>query len=165
MGRGRKPIAAEIKELTGAYRKNPQRKNHAAPSSDGQEPDLPDWFGELEVSKWNELCADLGRLKVLASDTREILIAYCTAYGRWREARDKVNETGLAIWEIDKDGNSKLKRNPYVSEEQKYRELMNRLLPELGLTPASRQKLSSLKLDDDKPDDPFIGLMQRMGRG
>jgi phage terminase small subunit len=43
--------------------------------------------------------------------------------------------------------------------------MMNRLLPELGLTPASRQKLTSLKLDDDKADDPFAGLMERMGRG
>jgi P27 family predicted phage terminase small subunit len=165
MARGRRPLAAEIKEITGAYRKNPQRKNAAAPVSDGLTPDMPHWFGPLEVEKWNELCGDLGRLKVLASDTREILVAYCTAYRRWREARDKVDETGLAITEIGKDGNATLKRNPYVTEEQKYREHMNRLLPELGLTPASRQKLTSLKLDDDKADDPFAGLMERMGRG
>jgi P27 family predicted phage terminase small subunit len=164
MGKGRKPISAEIKELTGAYRKNPQRKNDAAPTADGSEPEMPEWFGELETEKWLELCDDLGRLGVLSSDNREILVAYCTAYARWREAREKVNETGLAVWEIDKDGNSKLKKNPYVAEEQKYREHMNRLLPEFGLTPASRQKLKSLKTDDDK-DDSFSMLMERMGRG
>jgi phage terminase small subunit len=41
---------------------------------------------------------------------------------------------------------------------------MNRLLPEFGLTPASRQKLKSLKTDEDK-DDSFSMLMERMGRG
>jgi P27 family predicted phage terminase small subunit len=165
MARGRRPIAAEIKEITGAYRRNPQRKNAAAPVCDGLTPAMPHWFGPLEVEKWNELCGDLGRLKVLASDTREILVAYCTAYRRWREARDKVDATGLAILEEGKDGQTIWKRNPFVTEEQKYREHMNRLLPELGLTPASRQKLTSLKLDDDKADDPFAGLMERMGRG
>jgi P27 family predicted phage terminase small subunit len=46
----------------------------------------------------------------------------------------------------------------------KFREQLNKLLPELGLTPASRQKLTSLKLDDKK-DDPFAKIMERMGRG
>ena len=165
MARGRKPLAMEIKELTGAYRKDPQRKNHEAPTADGEAPDVPDWFGALELEKWAELCSDLGRMAVLSSDTREILIAYCTAYARWREAREQVNATGLAIMEEGKQGQTILKRSPYVAEEQKYRELMNRLLPELGLTPASRQKLKSLKLDDAAKDDPSGSLMERMGRG
>jgi len=101
---------------------------------------------------------------VISTDTREILVAYCTAYGHWMEARTKVAETGLAIESYDKDGNRIITRNGYVTEMHKFREQMNKLLPELGLTPASRQKLTSLKLDDGK-DDPFAKIMARMGRG
>jgi hypothetical protein len=51
MGKGRKPIAAEIKRATGAYNKNPQRENKSAPTADGNDPDMPDWFDELETEK------------------------------------------------------------------------------------------------------------------
>jgi P27 family predicted phage terminase small subunit len=125
---------------------------------------MPDWFGEVETQKWNELSVDLKANGVLSSDTREVLVAYCTTYAKWMEAREKVAETGLAIEGFDKDGNRTITRNAYVSEMNKFREQLNKLLPELGLTPASRQKLTSLKLDDKK-EDPFAKIMARMGRG
>jgi P27 family predicted phage terminase small subunit len=62
------------------------------------------------------------------------------------------------------DGNLTITRNGYVTEMHKFREQMNKLLPELGLTPASRQKLTSLKVEDDG-DDAFASIMKRMGRG
>jgi P27 family predicted phage terminase small subunit len=164
MARGRKPIAAEIKEATGSFRKDPQRRNKAAPKADGQCPKMPEWFGDVEAQKWNELSLDLKTNGVLSSDTREILIAYCTAYAKWIEARSKVEETGLAIEGVDKEGNLTITKNAYVGEMHKFREQLNKLLPELGLTPASRQKLTSLKLDDKK-EDPFAKIMARMGRG
>lgn len=164
MVRGRKSIAPEIKQATGAYKKNPQRKNKSAPLADGQPPEMPEWFGDLEKEKWNDLVKDLTNNGVIATDTREILIAYCTAYAHWMEAREHVKETGLAIVGIDKSGNTQIMRNTYVTEMSKFRDQMNRLLPELGLTPASRQKLTSLKLEDDK-DDPFASILERMGRG
>jgi P27 family predicted phage terminase small subunit len=164
MARGRKPLAAEIKEATGAFRKDPQRRNKAAPKADGQAPDMPSWFGKVETEKWNQLSADLKTNGVLSSDTREILVAYCTAYAKWMEARAKVKKTGLAIEGVDKEGNVTITKNAYVAEMHKFREQLNKLLPELGLTPASRQKLTSLKLDDAK-EDPFAKIMARMGRG
>jgi P27 family predicted phage terminase small subunit len=164
MGKGRKPIAAEIKRATGAYSKNPQRENKSAPTADGNDPDMPDWFEGLEREKWSELVSDLRRNGVISSDTREILIAYCTAYRYWREARIKVATTGLAIEGFDKQGNVQITRNTYVTEMSKFRDQMNRLLPELGLTPASRQKLTAITADDEK-ENPFASIMARMGRG
>ena len=143
MARGRRPIAAEIKEATGAFRKDPQRRNKAAPKANGQCPQMPDWFGEVEAQKWIELSADLKTNGVLSSDTREVLVAYCTTYAKWIEAREKVADTGLAIEGFHKEGNRTITRNAYVSEMNKFREQLNKLLPELGLTPASRQKLTS----------------------
>jgi P27 family predicted phage terminase small subunit len=80
------------------------------------------------------------------------------------DARGKIVETGLAIEGYDKDGNRTVTRNGYMAELHKFREQMNKLLPELGLTPASRQKLTSLKVEDDG-DDAFASIMKRMGRG
>ena len=161
---GRKPLAAEVKDLTGAYRKDPQRKNNAAPKADGKSPRMPTGFCRVAKAKWKELCADLERNGVLSTDTREMLIAYCVTFAKWTEARQKVKETGLAIHSVDKLGNDVISRNPYVAEMHKFREQLNKLLPEFGLTPASRQKLTSMKLDDGK-EDPFAKIMERMGRG
>jgi P27 family predicted phage terminase small subunit len=164
MVRGRKPLATEVKEATGAFNKNPQRKNKAAPTADGVAPEIPKELCRVARAKWSELIADLKRNGVLSTDTREILIAYCTIYAHWMEARKNVKATGLAIAGVDKAGNTTITRNAYVAEMHKFREQMNKLLPEFGLTPASRQKLTSMKLDDTE-DDPFAKIMERMGRG
>jgi P27 family predicted phage terminase small subunit len=161
---GRKALAQEVKEATGAFRKNPQRKNVTAPSADGASPTPPKHLCRVAKAKWKELVGDLKRNGVLSTDTREMLVSYCTIFAKWMEAREKVEQTGLAIESVDKMGQLVISRNPYVSEMHKFREQLNKLLPEFGLTPASRQKLKSMNLDDKK-EDPFAKIMERMGRG
>lgn len=161
---GRKPLAQEVKEATGAFRKNPQRKAVDAPKADGLAPDPPRTMCRIAKQKWKELICDLKRNGVLSSDTRELLTSYCTIFAKWVEARNKVEETGLAIESVDKHGNLVITKNPYVSEMHKFRDQLNKMLPEFGLTPASRQKLKSMNLDEKK-EDPFAKIMERMGRG
>ena len=126
---GRKPLAAEVKEATGAFRKDPQRKNNASPIADGKAPRMPTGFCRVAKAKWKELCVDLERNGVLSTDTREMLIAYCVTFAKWMESRQKVKETGLAIHSVDKLGNEVISRNPYVAEMHKFREQLNKLLP------------------------------------
>ena len=164
MARGRKPLAQEVKESTGAFRKNPQRKAKAAPVADGVSPMPPKHLCRVAKAKWKELIGDLKRNGVLSADTREMLVSYCTIFAKWMEARQKVEDTGLAIESVDKMGQLVISRNPYVSEMHKFREQLNKLLPEFGLTPASRQKLKSMNIDEKK-EDPFAKIMERMGRG
>lgn len=149
MGKGRRPIAQEIKKVNGAYVKNPNRFNANAPIADGNMPDMPADFNEDEKQKWLELICILDNNGILSSDTAEILTAYCTAYGGWMAARRLVHKTGIVLLQKDADGKVEVKKNPYSAELHKYRDAMNRLLPELGLTPASRQKLVVTKKEDD----------------
>ena len=155
MGRGRKKLAPEIMEASGAYEKNPNRRNKDAPKANGFEPTMPDYFNDEERQKWVELVADLRSMGILSSETRELLIAYCTAYGGWMKARRAVESAGLAL--VDKE-NGTIKRNPFCSELHKYRDAMNRLLPEFGLTPSARGNLVSL---NDDMEDPFAILAER----
>ena len=161
---GRKAIAQEVKESQGAFRKNPQRRAKTAPVADGASPTVPKGLCRVAKAKWKELIGDLKRNGVLSTDTREMLVSYCTIYAKWIEARKKVEETGLAIESVDKMGQLVISRNPYVAEMHKFRDQLNKLLPEFGLTPASRQKLKSMNLDEKK-EDPFAKIMERMGRG
>jgi P27 family predicted phage terminase small subunit len=140
MTKGRKKTAPEILKLSGSYIKNPQRENKAAPKADGEEPEMPDYFSEDEKFKWGQLLEDMKRNGICSSDLREIMIAYCTAYGGWMLARKAVLKTGIVLVQKTDDGID-AKRNPFSVELHKYREEMNRLLPELGLTPSARAKM------------------------
>jgi P27 family predicted phage terminase small subunit len=163
MPKGRKRIAPEIHEANGSFRVHPERRNKSAPKSDGQRPTMPADFDSHETKKWEELCAILEGNRLMSTDLIEILGAYCTAYGGWMRAREAVRKTGIVLVQKTKDGTD-IKRNPFSVELHKYRDEMNKLLPELGLTPASRSKVSANDPDDDK-DDPFASIMERMGRG
>lgn len=106
---------------------------------------MPAEFNDDERQKWIDVCADLRRLGVLSSDVREMLVAYCTAYGSWIELRRRIAIEGMLI--EGEDGRSR--KNPAMAEMHKFRDVMNRLLPEFGLTPASRQKLCSVNQESD----------------
>jgi P27 family predicted phage terminase small subunit len=164
MPKGRKRIAPEIHEANGSFRVHPERRNKDAPKSDGKRPVMPVDFDNHEAKKWEELCSILEGNRVMSSDLIEILVAYCTAYGGWMRAREAVRKTGIVLVQKMADGTTDVKRNPFSVELHKYRDEMNKLLPELGLTPASRSKVSAIDADDNK-DDPFASIMERMGRG
>jgi len=163
MTKGRKRLAPEIHEANGTYRIHPERRNKQAPTVDNERPVMPDDFDEHEQKKWEQLCKILEKNRVMSTDLIEIITAYCTAYGGWMRARDAVRKTGIVLVQKTSEG-TEIKRNPFSVELHKYRDQMNKLLPELGLTPASRGKVSSTELDD-KEDDPFKKIMDRMGRG
>jgi P27 family predicted phage terminase small subunit len=98
---------------------------------------------------------------ICSSDLREIMIAYCTAYGGWMLARKAVLKTGIVLVQKTDDGID-AKRNPFSVELHKYREEMNRLLPELGLTPSARARMvATLPPEEDEFD---IWLKRRTER-
>lgn len=163
MGKGRKSIAAEIKEKLGSFNVHPGRRKKDAPKADGNLPKMPDDFDEHEARKWGEMCDTLRANGILSSDLTEILTAYCTAYGGWMRAREAVKKLGIVMVSKE-DGEITLKRNPFSVELHKYRDDMNRLLPEFGLTPASRQKVTATDMAE-VDEDPFAKIMARMGRG
>ena len=163
MARGRKPLAPEVHEAKGTFNVHPERRNKRAPKSDNARPEIPDDFDEHETKKWGQLCKILEKNRVMSTDLIEILTAYCTAYGGWMRARDAVRKTGIVLVQKTAAG-TEIKRNPFSVELHKYRDQMNKLLPELGLTPASRGKVSATDSDDGK-EDPFAKIMERMGRG
>ena len=169
MTRGRKPLAPEVHEAKGTFNVHPERRNKKAPKSDNARPEMPDDFDEHEIKKWEQLSNILEKNRVMSTDLVEIMTAYCTAYGGWMRARDMVRKTGIVFIQKEKGSDGKdfvkdIKRNPFSVELHKYRDQMNKLLPELGLTPASRGKVSAIEADDTA-EDPFAKIMARMGRG
>ena len=158
MTKGRPRIAPEILERSGAYAINPSRKNHEAPRANGKHPEKPDYFDDDESQMWMQLCSDLDEMGVMSTDNRELMIAYCCAFGGWIKAKRMVAKLGQVIVSKKTDGTVVTRRNPFSVELHKYREEMNRLLPEFGLTPSSRSRLKSVKTEEE---DPFQEWLKR----
>lgn len=150
MARGRKKISQEILKMQGSFVKHPERENKSAPVANGKDPSMPDYFNDDEKQKWGELLDDMRVNGIVSSDLREIMIAYCTAYGGWIKSRRMVERLGVVLVTKTDDGTD-IKRNPFSVELHKYREEMNRLLPELGLTPSARAKMvANLPPEEDE---------------
>lgn len=158
MAKGRPRIAQEILERSGAYSINPSRKNHDAPIANGKHPKKPDYFDDDESQMWSQLCIDLDEMGIISSDIREIMIAYCCAFGGWIKAKRMVAKLGQVLVTKKGDGTVVTRRNPFSVELHKYREEMNRLLPEFGLTPSSRSRLKSVKTEKE---DEFAAWLSR----
>ena len=156
--RGPKPAPPEVMRAKGSYRKDPQRENKSAPSANGDAPKMPADLDDLAREKWAQIVDDLRSIGVLSSECGEILTAYCVAYSEWRKARDIINTEGMTI----PNGSGSDKRHPNLCDLHKYRDQMNRILPELGLTPSSRGRLVSTKPSDGDRGD-IADLMDRLG--
>jgi P27 family predicted phage terminase small subunit len=59
---------------------------------------------------------------------------------------------------IDNQGN--VRRHPVATDMHKFREQMNKIIPEFGLSPSSRSRLVSLKQDEEK--NPFGELLNKL---
>ncbi len=102
-------------------------------------------------------------MRVISSECRELMIAYCEAYSGWRTCLAMVRRIGPVITERDAAGKVTVKKSHLSVELHKYRQQMNKLLPEFGLTPSSRTRLVAFKGMEE--DDPFITLLSRVAPG
>jgi P27 family predicted phage terminase small subunit len=69
---------------------------------------------------------------------RAALAAYCQAYGRWVEAEEKLRETPILF----KTPSGYVQQSPWLGIANKQLELMGRYMVELGMTPASRSRVT-----------------------
>ena len=160
---GQRPQTIEMAKASGAVARNPKRyaDHDLIPQADGSAPTMPDFFDHHAKEKWHELIGDYQTLGILSSDCREIFVAYCIAYSQWRRCLDLVRQTGPALVERNGEG-VVIKKNHLSVELHKYAQQMDRLRPEMGLTPSARGRLRSM--DPQRQEDHFETLVARIAK-
>lgn len=143
-GRPRKPT--EIKSLRGTLR--PHRVNQAEPAAVGGEPVCPPWLDAIGRNEWERITGLLRAMGLLSLDVAPTVEAYCQAYSEWR----------LVVAAIDYDAMHVLTIGRWAQMRDRSLAQMTRLLTELGLTPASRSKVSAGAPQDA---DPFSDFLRR----
>jgi P27 family predicted phage terminase small subunit len=159
--RGRKPKATAEKEASGAYRKNPQRRNKTEPKPVRGRPVKPEHVESCEVAsaQWDELCSTLDAMNILTVADKSLLALYCQTYSEWSKLQHHVRENGCTIFN-DK-GNAS--QSAEAIQVHRYADRLLKMMSELGLTPSSRSRIKTPEQTED--EDPMAELLSRIGRG
>ena len=143
--RGRKPKPTALKLIEGNPGKRNLNKGEPRPAIDI--PTCPAHLCPAAKAEWKRLAQMLFRLRVISHLDRAVLAAYCQAYGRWVEAERAMKETPLLI----KLPSGYIQPSPWLTIGNKQLELMHKFLAELGLSPASRSRVSTYPSLTPKP--------------
>lgn len=144
---GRKPKPTALKVLSGAFEKDPQRRNHREPQAPRAKPIKPRHVQGIAATQWYSLVKRLDSLKILSCVDEVAIEQYALTYAAWREAWQDIHKNGSWIEYVDALGNKMRKRNPADSTFSDLGRRLTQLEVEFGLTPSSRTKVM---VPDDK---------------
>ncbi len=128
-------LATKVKEENGSYKKDPQRKNHREPESSKSEPTMPDHLCERAKKIWKQTCDILREMGMLSKTDSHLIEHYSICYAEYLKLYDLVQSQGHISDSGNAVGPASTAMTRLASEHIK-------LVKELGLTPASRGKLT-----------------------
>jgi P27 family predicted phage terminase small subunit len=109
-------------------------------------PDRPAELTGEAAREWGRVAAELDAAGLIAHTDRGVLAAYCLAYADMLAARDAINRDGRFLSEPVQTSTGKLlgsrtREHPAVKLLERASGRLLKLSAELGLTPASRQRI------------------------
>lgn len=113
-------------------------------------PTAPDWLDGEARQMWDDVVAELSRLKLLKPIDAGALAAYCVTWQRFVEASAIVARTGLVI-----DGDKGPVKNPAVLIVETASKELRAWSAEFGLTPSAESRLGAAETPDGQDDNPF----------
>lgn len=152
--RGRKPKPTAMKKLAGNPGKRALNSSEPQPEAPDRPPYAPRHLSDEAQKEWRRIVKALLRMGLYTEVDRVALEMYCQAYGDWLDAEQMVREQG-AVLESDK-GN--FYQNPWYAAANREWEKLRKMLPEFGLTPSARSRLT---IDEPEERDEFAELLFR----
>jgi len=149
-GRPRKPTF--LKSLEGTIRQDRINENEPKPKLAIPKP--PAHLDVVAMREWRRLAQELFNLGLLSNLDVGVLAMNCVNFSRWVEAEKNIQKMGAVI--LTPNGCEQV--SPWVGISQKAQDLMRKTASELGLTPASRPKISAKPLKDREKSNPFDSI-------
>lgn len=150
MARGRKPKPTEIKKLEG----NPGKRilNKKEPKTESAIPKCPNHLTGVARTEWKRITSELHALKLIAHIDRAALAAYCSAWGDYVKAENKLKKEGEVLIS-DKGG---MYQNPWLAIKKRSMDQLVKFGAEFGMTPSSR---SRVKVETPTEEDEIANLL------
>jgi P27 family predicted phage terminase small subunit len=140
---GRRPLPTAIKELNGNPGKRPLNQNEPKPRQ--KRPKPPAHLSEIARAEWRRVVRMLSPMGVITEVEADMLAVYVQSYARWVDASGQLAESGMVV--LDGRGNPVI--NPYLRIVNECIKQMHTCMVELGMTPASRARLSAPAAAED----------------
>lgn len=153
--KGRKPKPTAMKKLQGTYRPDRASKNEPKPPIPERAPYALRHLSDEAQKEWRRIVKALMELGLYTDIDRVALEMYCQAYGDWLYAEKKWRAQG-AVLISDETGNAY--QNPWYWIANKEWEKLRKMLPEFGLTPSARSRLT---VDEPEEEDELAALLFR----
>lgn len=129
-----------VKSMRGTVRADRVMRNEAQFPIPGRMPSPPEGLNDYGEALWRSLGKLLLDAGLLTQGDTIALEMLCLAYGRMKEANNRVDDEGMVL-ESDK-GN--FYQSPYLSIANRAWEQVKGMLAEFGLTPAERTRVMAL---------------------
>ena len=159
--KGRKPKPTAMKKLAGNPGKRPLNQNEPQPPVPDKIPRAPRFLNKYARREWYRILKILLPMGLYTEADYAAMAMYCQAFGRWAFAEEKVKELGTV--RISDKGNEY--KSAWRIEADKAMEQMRKLLPEFGLTPSSRARLSITRPEEpDELEKLLFGKMAEVSK-
>lgn len=122
----------------------------------------PEWVDPIAATAWDRLFPLLEDMRVITAADWMALELLCQAYAEYRDAVERIRNTGTTIWVETKSGGYMMP-NPAIRERNDaWRRVLTGLM-HFGLTPSSRARIQVLPKEDE--GDPFAEFDKPKGVG
>jgi P27 family predicted phage terminase small subunit len=156
MTRGRKPNPANVVALRGNAGKRSTPKENVNVDCPKKAPAAPTYLKDIARKEWRRIAPELVKNGILSILDYPILEAYCTAYADMVDAQKAIDDDGRYYESETKDGSKIKRKHPAVADLSESIKLLRSLGSELGLTPASRSRVSGSKKDEGSALGKFL---------
>jgi P27 family predicted phage terminase small subunit len=130
------------------------RVNKSEPVRSGKLPEKPEDLSPIASKAWDDVVAILTDMRVLDRADAMAVELLCQARSDWMEAREVLQFEGAYYT----SSNGLVRAHPMLAMRNEASKRMLTLLAELGMTPASRSKVSATA--NDEQDDPAAAYFQ-----
>ena len=154
MTQGRKPKPTWLKVVTGNPGGRALNENEPQLTQPLQGMQPPEWFSPAQSAEWFRVLDDIPYLK---SADRAMLVPYCVAVVEHASAAQKVALYGAMI---KSPVTGVPMQSPYMSIMNKQAMLINKFGSEMGLSPASRSRVSVKDAKPPQGSNPFQDLKE-----
>jgi P27 family predicted phage terminase small subunit len=162
--RGPPPTPTAVLKMRGSRRANNRAGEPAPPA---EIPPRPAWLLPAAVEEWDRITPHLARLGILATIDLGVLATYCQCFAHWRAAEEWMQANGtVAVMRDDKGSIKWTAPVPQFAIAQKALEKMMRAAAELGLSAASRARLSVKPpgSEDTEEEQRIAAILGRPGK-
>ena len=110
----------------------------------------PRWLCKDGKKEYKKLVKELENAKILTNVDIGVVATVADAYVKMAQANKIIQEEGLIITKLSDRGSESLIEHPATKIYKQYNSIYKQFLSEIGLSPASRAKLSIINVEKEK---------------